>query len=151
MRFYHVSAAGLIVGQTLLPGRWGEQARQFGRKRRALSDLNDAKTLVWETTLEAARRATAPSSVSRLECVFACSTESDAVKFRDRFRPGAAIYAVETMADCATHFGDYDLITNGTDEPFIDYWVNRALRYWVEHPTGICEVLVGGAVQVVGR
>ena len=149
MRFYHVSAPGLAPGQALQPGRWGQQIRQFSRKGRALSDVNDAKILVWETTLEAVRRAIAPTAVSRLECVFACHTEADAAKFRDRFRPGNTIYPVEAVADCATHFGDYDLITTDSDEPLIDFWVDRALRYWVEKPVGICEVLIGDAVQVV--
>ncbi len=149
MRLFHVSHAVLTAGQILEPGSWGRVTRQFSRKGRSLSDINDAKNLVWETSLEIARRAVASDAPSRLNCVFACRTLADACAFRDRFRAGACIYLVESSASLPVHEGDYDLITVGNDDPFVDFWVDRAMRYWTQKPQGICEVVIGGAVSVI--
>jgi len=43
---------------------------------------------------------------------------------------------------------DYDLITDSGDEPFIDVWVERSIRYWSTRPTGIAEILIGGEVVI---
>ena len=35
------------------------------------------------------------------------------------------------------------------DEPFVDIWVDRSIRYWTSAPQGIAEALVGGDVRVI--
>jgi hypothetical protein len=150
MPFYHVSATPLAAGQILQPGAWGRTTRQFRRNGRALANINDATILAWESCLETARRVLAPKAPSRLDCIFACETTVGAASFRARFRPTATVYEIELVAAGAPTFtADYDLITDTGDEPFVDTWGDRSIRYWTSHPQGIAEVLIGGDVRVL--
>ena len=117
-----------------------------------MTHLGDAKILAWEASLEAARLALAPGSPSRLNCLFTCRELKDATTFRDRFRPTSSIYEVAKTDEAApTHVADYEMITDTGDEPFVDIWVQSALRYWRADDPALAEVLVGGAVSVIQR
>jgi hypothetical protein len=150
--YFHVAPSDLPLGE-LLPGHFGRLIRAFSKEGRSLADLGDAKVLTWESCLELARRLKAPHAPSRLNCTFACFSEKDATTFRDRFRQGWAIFQVATIDEPAIHLGNYDLITVGTADPFVDYWVDRAIRYWQEAPRdgAMVEVLIGGPVTVLRR
>jgi hypothetical protein len=148
MPLYHVSLAQLAAGQVLQPGAWGRVTRRFRRKGNALTNLGDAKILAWESCLETARRTLVPKAPSRLDCVFACETLVGAASFRARFRTNAN--GIEPVSAASPTFtADYDLITDAGDEPFVDTWVERSIRYWTSAPKGIAEVLIGGDVRVV--
>jgi hypothetical protein len=73
-----------------------------------------------------------------------------AASFRARFRTNATVYEIEPVSAASPTFtADYDLITDAGDEPFVDTWVERSIRYWTSAPKGIAEVLIGGDVRVV--
>lgn len=147
---YHVSQAQLSAGQVLQPGAWGRAVRQFRRNGRALTDLDDAKNLAWESCLETARRVLAHPTrhrawiayllarPSRVRRRFVHALERTQLSTKSRWRPESPMFTA-----------DYDLITDAGDEPFVDTWVDRAIRYWTSAPQGIAEVLVGGDVRVL--
>ncbi|PJI55527.1 hypothetical protein CTI14_03995 [Methylobacterium radiotolerans] len=84
--------------------------------------------------------------------MFAAETLNMARSFRDRFRPGAGIYAVEPWHDATLFRGDFGIVTDiDPAAPFLDYMPKGAIRYWTEPPGDQIEVLVGGPVTVVKR
>jgi hypothetical protein len=150
--FYHVGASGLVPGTVLQPGNWGKTTRQFGPAGRALTNFGDANILMWELALETARLLSAPSSPSRLDCVFTCETLADATAFRDRFRKGSGVYEVRCDDNTPTYLGNFEAITySNSTAPFVDHKSSLAISYWRDQPKGIKEILVGGPVTVVGQ
>jgi hypothetical protein len=148
--YFHVSPVVHAAGSVVAAGNWGKATRQFGRGLRSLEVMDDAKTVTWETALELARQTLKPDAPSRLDCVFACTTETDAITFRDRFRKGAQIYEVSVSQETPIYLGDYDVITTFTaDGPFLDAWVNRSILYWTSAPIGLVEVVIGGSVNII--
>jgi hypothetical protein len=147
---YHVGKAGLAKGTTLHPGNWGKSTREFGPSGRAVGDMKDANILMWEIALETARLLSAPSSPSRLDCVFACETMDDAIAFRDRFSSGSVVYEVECDDSTPTHLGNFEAITyTSSTAPLVDHKSSLAISYWRDQPTGIKEILIGGPVTVL--
>ena len=59
-----------------------------------------------------------------------------------------SIYAVEVEDLVSTHVGNYDALTNAQQGPNVDTNVTTSKSYWVDTPTGIREILVGGSVKV---
>ncbi len=60
------------------------------------------------------------------------------------------VYEVEPASPATPTFvADYDSITEAGDEPFIDTWVERSIKYWTSAPQVIAEVLIGGDVRVL--
>ncbi|WP_257195897.1 MULTISPECIES: DUF2441 domain-containing protein [unclassified Bradyrhizobium] len=147
--YFHVSTIDHPIGAVLEQGSWGRTTRAFGSSR-PLAEVNDAKTLAWEATLEAARRAFGSSAPSRLDCIFAAASAEDAITFRDRFRPGAHIFEIQPNKTAPIYVADYDLIT-GPGGAFIDTWVTRSVTYWTSPPRGMAEVLIGGSVTILRR
>jgi hypothetical protein len=147
--YYHVAPNGLPVGHIVQPGSWGNLTRQFRNSISSPNTFNDMNILAWESVLETARRATNAALPSRLNCVFACETEANAITFRDDFRAGHSVYQAEVTAGQAVHRGDYDIISNSTaGHPFIDTYVNGAIAYWQDAPTGLVECLIEGPAKI---
>ena len=110
--------------------------------------------LAWESVLETARRAINAALPSRLNCVFACETEADAIAFRDKFRAGYSVYQIEVADSQAVYRGDYDIISRSTaGHPFIDTYVNGAITYWQNAPTGmvLAECLIEGSAKITNQ
>ena len=61
-KLYHVGGGGWKPGDSIAPGNWGKQTRQFGKGEgfRDYGDVNDAVVVGWEIALEAARQRTVP-------------------------------------------------------------------------------------------
>jgi hypothetical protein len=104
--------------------------------------------LLWEVALEAVRQVVAAPEPSRLDCVFACRSQADAIAFRNRFRSSQQIYLIDVAPGVRTFVADYDVITNSIDGPFVDTFVGEAFRYWTQKPVGMPEVLIGGPATV---
>jgi hypothetical protein len=130
------------------PGQWGQCVRQWQKGGPTFANHQDAYTLLWEVALEAIRQAVMPAAPSRLACVFGCCSHTDAVMFRDRFRPGYQVYSVEVATGVPTFIADYDVVTNSVSGPFVDTFVGQAFRYWAVTPVGMREVLIGGPATV---
>jgi hypothetical protein len=148
--FIHVSHALHNVGDVIEPGAFGRSVRQWS-KNKPTDSPEALKNVIWESALESVRMVAKPEAPSRLACVFACRSQADATRFRDRFRVGAGLYAIEPAPPCPTFFGDYDLITDSSFEPFVDHFSQRSVRYWTQEASGMCEVLIGGPVKVMQR
>lgn len=146
--FLHVAPAGLQRGHVVQPGWWGRCSRQWQKGGQTFTNHQDAYILVWEVALETARRTLRPNAPSRLNCVFACCSQSEAVIFRDRFRPNNQVNSIEVGSNVSQFVADYDVITNSIDGPFVDTFVDQALHYWTKPPAGMREVLIGGPVTV---
>jgi hypothetical protein len=149
-KLYHVGNGGLKAGDSIAPGNWGKQTRQFGKGEgfRGYGDVRDAVNIGWEVALEVARQLTAPDAPSRLNCVFCTEDIESARAFRDRFAKGASIYEVEVDDAVNTHAGNYDALTDAPQGPSVDTNVATAKSYWTDAPTGIREILVGGTVKI---
>jgi hypothetical protein len=113
-RLYHVGNGSLKAGDSIAPGNWGKQTRQFGKGEgfQGYGNVKDAVIVGLEATLEVARQLTAPDAPSRLNCVFCTEDIESAKVFRDRFRNGESIYEVEVEDTVSTHAGNYDAITD---------------------------------------
>ncbi|MCJ2054758.1 hypothetical protein [Methylobacterium sp. J-070] len=84
--------------------------------------------------------------------MFTAETIALARQFRDGFRPGAGIYAVEPWPDALLFRGNFGIVTDiDPAEPFLAYMPEGALRYWTEPSGDQVEVLVGGPVTVIER
>lgn len=152
-KLYHVGNGSWKAGDTIEPGNWGKQTRQFGKGAgfRDYGDVNNAKIIGWEVALEAARQLSAPDAPSRLDCVFCTVDIESARAFRDRFRNGESIYQVEIEDTVNSHSGNYDALTDVPEGPSVDTNVATAKSYWTDAPSGIREILVGGSVKVLGK
>jgi hypothetical protein len=135
-------------GNLVQPGRWGQCVRQWQKGGQTFNNHKEAYILIWEVALEAVRQAVIPAAPSRLDCVFGCATHGDAVTFRDRFRPGYQVYAIEVASGLSMFIADYDVITNSISGAFVDTFVAQAFRYWTAAPVGMREVLIGGPVTI---
>ncbi|MBR1296653.1 DUF2441 domain-containing protein [Bradyrhizobium sp. AUGA SZCCT0042] len=151
-KLYHVGS-GWKPGDSIAPGNWGKQARQFGEGNgfREYADANDAVIVGWEVALEVARQLTAPVAPSRLNCVFCTEDIESATAFRDRFRNGKSIYEVSVEDAVNMHVGNYDALTDVHQGATVDTSVATAKSYWTDTPTGIREILVGGTVKVTAK
>jgi hypothetical protein len=149
-RLYHVGNGSLKAGDSIAPGNWGKQTRQFGKGEgfQGYGNVKDAVIVGLEATLEVARQLTAPDAPSRLNCVFCTEDIESAKVFRDRFRNGESIYEVEVEDTVSTHAGNYDAITDAPQGANVDTTVSTAKSYWTDAPTGIREILVGGTVKI---
>ncbi len=149
--FFHVAEGLLSVGHVIEPGLWGAKSRVF-RPGGPKMPPETFDCILWEIALEASRSGYNALLPSRLDCVFACETANDAFTFRAKFRPTSRIYIVEPLLSSYSHHrGDYDIITAGPKwGGYVDYLPANALKYWSEPPFGMVEVLIGGAVRVIG-
>ncbi|MHC2522807.1 DUF2441 domain-containing protein [Bradyrhizobium diazoefficiens] len=152
-KFYHVGSGHWKPGDSIAPGNWGKQTRQFGKGAgfRGYGSIGDAVIVGWEVALEVARQLTAPDAPSRQNCVFCTEDLASARSFRDRFANGGSIYEVEVEATATTHAGNYEAITDVSQGPSFDTHIATAKSYWTDAPTGIREVLVGGPVKVLAK
>src|SRR5262249_49474782 len=144
IEFFHVASAGLQQGQIVRPGSWGRFLRRWEKDGQTFTNHSEAYVLVWEVALEAVRRAVKPDAPSRLDCVFACRSQNEAVTFRNRFRPSHQIYSINVASGISTCIADYDVITNSINGAFVDTFVDQAFRYGTAPPVGMREVLIGG-------
>jgi hypothetical protein len=151
--YYHVSPIDHPIGTVIKPGRAGQQYRRYVMNGTAAPQTHkDAYELTWETVLETSRRLAAPDSPSRLQCVYACTTLKAAQVFRDKFRVGSPIFKVNVNRKTPTFIGDLESLSNAkTGDPFLDTWVETAIKYWTAQPKGATEVLIGGDVTVVSK
>jgi hypothetical protein len=152
-KLYHVGSSDWKPGDSIAPGNWGKQTRQFGKGDGFLGygDINNAKIVGWEVALEVARQLTAPDAPSRLNCVFCTEDFTSARSFRDRFAKSDSIYEVEVEDTVSTHAGNYEALTDVPQGPSVDTNVTTAKSYWTDAPTGIREILVGGSVKVSAK
>jgi Protein of unknown function (DUF2441) len=146
--FFHVAPAGLAAGTVLQPGVWGRHIRQWERGGAIFNNHAEAYILLWEVVLEAVRQSIAPDVPSRLDCVFACRSQADAIAFRNRFRSTQKIYSIEVATGIPTFVADYEVIANSIAGPLVDSFVGQALRYWTQKPEGMQEILIGGPAIV---
>jgi hypothetical protein len=146
--FFHVAPTGLAAGTILQPGSWGRHIRQWEKGGATFNNHAEAYILLWEVALEAVRQSIAPAEPSRLDCVFACGSQADAIAFRDRFRPTQKVYPIEVSTGTRTFVADYDVITNSIAGPFVDTFVGQAFRYWTQRPVGMPEILISGPATV---
>jgi hypothetical protein len=146
--YFHVAPPGLLPGHIIQPGTWGQKMRIYGKGGQTFSDHSSAYDLIWEIVLEATRRALAPTAPSRLDCVFGCCSEADALAFRDKVRPGHQVYQIQVSPEIGTYVADFDAITNLPGGPFVDMFVEQARRYWTSSPVGTCEALIGGSAVI---
>jgi hypothetical protein len=151
--YFHVSTRLLEPDQIIEPGHWGTLTRQFGLPSApAIQDGGNAVNLIWETALETARILCAPDSPSRLDCIFAFSSLSEAESFRNSHRQGAHVFEIQCSDEVRCHDGNYDAITTTPISiSWLDFMPTSAIRYWSEAPTGKVEVLIGGPAKVVTR
>lgn len=150
-RLFHVSHEEFEAGSWINPGRYGA-SNLYPTAQAPNIGADQIGALLWEAALETARLAIAPTAVSRLRCVFAAETIQFARDFRDRFRPGAAIYTAAPWSDALLFRGDFGIVTNiDLTAPFLSYMPAGAVRYWTEPPGGEIEVLVGGPMTVLER
>jgi hypothetical protein len=149
-KLYHVGDGNWKPGDSIAPGNWGKQVRQFGKGvgLRGYGNAKDAEITGLEIVLEAARQLTAPDAPSRLDCVFCTDDVASARTFRDEFRKGQSIFQVEIANTVTTHAGNFDAITFLPQGAFVDTSIATAKSYWVDAPTGIREILVGGPVTI---
>ncbi|MEE7451546.1 hypothetical protein MRF4_29335 [Methylobacterium radiotolerans] len=148
-RLFHVSREDYETGSWINPGRYGS-ASLYPTAQAPDIKAGQVGAILWEATLETARLAIAPTAVSRLHCVFAAETIELAQDFRNRFRPGASIYAAVPWHDARLFRGDFGLVTNiDPAAPFLAYMPAAAIRYWSEAPGADVEVLVGGPMTVL--
>jgi hypothetical protein len=152
-KLYHVGSGRWKPGDSITPGNWGKQVRQFGNGQGMLGygNIHDAINIGWEIALEAARQLTAPNAPSRLNCVFCTEDVESAKAFRDRVVSGESVFEVEVGDTVSTHDGNYDALTNTREGAFIDTNVAAAKSYWTDAPTGIREILVGGTIKVLAK
>jgi hypothetical protein len=152
-KLYHVGNGDWKPGDSIAPGNWGKQVRQFGKGAgfRGYGDIRDAVNTGWEIALEITRQLTAPDAPSRLNCVFCTEDIESANAFRDRFAKGASIYEVEVEDAVNTHAGNYEALTDVPQGASFDTSVAIAKSYWTDAPTGIREILVGGTVKVSAK
>jgi Protein of unknown function (DUF2441) len=149
-KLYHVSDGSWKPGDSIAPGNWGKQVRQFGKGVgfQGYGNAKNAEITGLEIVLEAARQLTAPDAPSRLECVFCTEDIASARAFRDGFRKGQSIFQVEVDDTVTMHAGNFDAITSLPQGAFVDTSIATAKSYWIDAPTGIREILVGGSVKV---
>jgi hypothetical protein len=148
--YFHVSPVDHPIGTVLSPGRAGIQYRRYVTNGNlAPQNHKEAYELTWESVLETARRLSAPTAPSRLNCIYGCTTLAAAQAFRDKYRSGAPIFKIKVSKSTPTFFGDLEGLSNAKPgEPFLDKWVETAIKYWAQEPKGATEVLIGGAVTV---
>lgn len=109
-----------------------------------------ARQVLVETALETSRLCLVPQAPSRLHCVYAWEDIVEAEVFRDRHRPNGLIYAVEPAdRGTAVHRGDLDFLWSRqiAGSP-VEYISADAVRYWMDEPETMVEVLIGGPVRV---
>ena len=150
MVFFHVGSVGLLLPTLLHPGGMGLDDAKVDR--REPPQCGRRRTLAWEISLEMARVAHAPAAPSRLNCVFATPDIDAARAFRDEFRSGYSIYEAAAAAGTPIHLADFALLRtrDAIGTPYLDFYVDRARRYWVEKPTEMAEVLCGGPLCLSG-
>jgi hypothetical protein len=146
--FFHVGSVGLLLPTLLHPGKWGSMMQRWIVGN--LPSAEDGKMLTWEISLEMARVAHAPAAPSRLNCVFATPDIDAARAFRDEFRSGYSIYEAEAEAGTPIHVADFALLRtrDAIGTPYLDFYIDRARRYWVDKPTEMAEVLCGGPLRL---
>lgn len=151
--YYHVSVIDHAIGTILQPGRSGLQYRQYVTGGGVVpANHHNAYNLTWETVLEATRRLSVPHFPSRLNCIFATTTEDAAKAFRDKWRAGSPIFKIDVAEDIPTFIGDLGSLNNSKPgDTFIDYWIETAIKYWKDQPPGATEILIGGPVKIVQK
>jgi hypothetical protein len=155
MKLFHVSAIDHPIGTILRPGNFGAHVR--GPKiHQTPVDVNFAlKLLTWESSLEVARRLSAPNSPSRLDCLFATPSLVEATRFQARYRQGVIshIFEIQVADDVPMHTADFESIsTLPAGKPFLDGYVDAALNYWSASDNSILrEILIGGDAVVTAK
>jgi hypothetical protein len=155
MKLFHVSAIDHPIGTILKPGRFGAGVR--GPKiHQTPVDVNfSLRVLSWESTLEVARRLSAPNSPSRLDCLFAMPSLAEAKQFQSRYRQGVICYVfeIEVADDTPMHTADFESIsTLPAGKSFVDGYVDASLAYWTAADnSSLREILIGGDANVVAK
>ncbi len=151
--YYHVALVDYEPGAVIQPGRTGAFYKRYVQGGNiAPQNPKEAYQLTWEAALETARRLIDPALPSRLNCVYACTTQKAAEQFRDKYRPGASIFMVKVSPSTPTFVGDLDGISNTkAGEAFLDTWVETSIRYWTVQHNAATEILIGGPATVIGK
>jgi hypothetical protein len=155
MKLFHVSTVDHPIGTVLKPGRFGADVR--GPKIHQTSvDVNfSLRVLSWESTLEVARRLSAPNSPSRLDCLFATPSLAEAKQFQSRYRQGVIshVFEIEVADDTPMHTADFESIsTLPAGKSFVDGYVDASLAYWTAADNSpLREMLIGGDATVISK
>lgn len=157
MPLYHVSYKNYNIGDTILPGDWGN----------VIKSLNSLNPRAWlDLYLEQLRIIVNNGGVSRLDCIYAFNNATNAESFA-LSRPGAKIYelSVPNGTNTSTHnfkvisyFGGYakdlpEALLINNQSLLQQYWTAGAGANWNAasgHPIGyVEEVLIDGVATVV--
>ena len=145
----HVTSDLYQRGEVIEPGRWGRTVKSMW-PHNVYMPRDTARQVLVETALETSRICLAPHAPSRLHCVYAWESLVDAETFRDRHRIDGLIYAVEPVRpDIAVHRGDLDFLwwRQIAGLP-LEYISADSIRYWLDEPETMVEVLIGGPVRI---
>lgn len=148
-RYFHVGPSGLLTGQRLEPGRFGNAMRRFGPGSRGIRNHSEAINLIWETTLEALRTEIAPHAPSRFHCHFACPTFDEAHLFRTKYRKDYCVYEIIVDDTTPVFAGNMDLLSKTKARPYVDMISENARLYWQGTTNGTTELLIGGPIEIV--
>lgn len=110
-----------------------------------------------ELAIEFGRRSIQPSAPSRLHCVFAIETLENARNYAARHAMTSVIHRVQPVASVDQAVSLFRAKWSQFDEPMAEPTLSplQALerdiqRYWQGSPDTDVEVLIGGAVRVLG-
>ena len=154
MNLFHVSTTDHPIGTVLKPGNFGAGVKGPKIHQTPVDVHFSLQVLSWESTLEVARRLSAPNSPSRLDCLFATPTLEEAQQFRQRFRQGQSyVFEIEVADQIPVHTADFESITTlPAGKSFVDGYVDASLAYWTAaHGSKLREVLIGGPATVKSK
>lgn len=142
--YYHCTPLKLGEGSVVMPGNWGRIIGLYG-----LGDRENAFRVTRELAYEYGRRAFNPDAPSRLNCTFACPTLEDAIAFRSANQAWSLINEVEPVdSEAPAYVADWRKF----DTPHAGLADQDLLiqRYWQDTPDTHREVLLGGALRILG-
>jgi hypothetical protein len=143
--YFHCAPVGLEPGSIIRPGNWGRILLLYEQTNNSLN-INAIR----EVTFELARLAYAPNKPSRLECIFAVLSLSEAITFRNTYQKTNLIYEVVPVVDqFKTHLGDYVLAVKPHPIRYFQNMLDMARDYWMVSPQANVEILFDCPVRVV--
>ena len=147
VRYFHCAPMNLGIGSIIQPGNWGRIIRTMY----AAPNDNSIPWTYREAVFEYARMVHAPEKISRLNCLFALQTMSDAIKFRETEQITNIIYEIEPIGDTNNfHIADYKLLNFPKVGQYFDSVFDAARLYWLGENIQHAEVLLPCAARIVG-
>ncbi|PKP32393.1 MAG: hypothetical protein CVT99_05065 [Bacteroidetes bacterium HGW-Bacteroidetes-16] len=156
MALYHVSYKNYNIGDTILPGDWGN----------AIKSLDSSNCRAWlDLYLEQIRLGLNTAAISRLDCIYAFNSSTNAENFAYS-RSGANIYelSINTTVQTSIHnfkvislFAGYlkhiPLALLFANKYLLDlYWTGNATSNWSDvngyNIEYVEEVLIGGSATI---